>query len=427
MNLYEPQNLFNLWLESFKVTYRTFLREILLATIVLLPAAVLAGLIYTMGMISPMAIVIFLIPFFLYSAFLYLVVPLALFRLIDSYVGKNQETIFDCIFHAIVPVFYYLGYCIVVGVCQYILGRALHFASLSTTVIFLIKVVLFFAVWLRLIFAVMAIATREMGPIEALVYSWRLTSGKNYLKVVGAAFMYLVLPILAIAAMAVVIYALYVGIPLLAPNLDISAMPNALFLLIVVLFFIYCGLIGWFCEVFPFMVFFNMDACFMNQEVIKPGQILTEQPQQLQQQPQQQRPLPQRPLPQQPLPQQPLPQQPWGNKTGIVDDGEDVNIYTVPGAPREEPEMEDLTVEKAEVKTEGHADNLQDHLEQVYTPEDHQDLVQYGDEDRMPTILFDDTLAKQLEEHRKMMMPENEDSSKKDSDNEGPTSIKMSK
>ena len=61
--------------------------------------------------------------------------------------------------------------------------------------------------------------------------------------------------------------------------------------------------------------------------------------------------------------------------------------------------LEDFQVTHSSVRTEEEDVNkITQHLDKVYTPKP-KDLVQYGDEDRMPTILFDDDMAKQLQEH----------------------------
>ena len=88
-------------------------------------------------------------------------------------------------------------------------------------------------------------------------------------------------------------------------------------------------------------------------------------------------------------------------------------------------DVENVTVVKSSVKTVADDNEFKEHLNQVYQPKP-EDFVQYDEEDRMPTILFDDEMAKQIEENRQMWTkkenktPQNEDGS----DGE---SIKMSK
>lgn len=47
-------------------------------------------------------------------------------------------------------------------------------------------------------------------------------------------------------------------------------------------------------------------------------------------------------------------------------------------------------------------ETINQHLDKVYQPPKSEDIVQYADEDRMPTILFDDEMAKQIEANQQM-------------------------
>ena len=82
--------------------------------------------------------------------------------------------------------------------------------------------------------------------------------------------------------------------------------------------------------------------------------------------------------------------------------------------------MDMLGIKKTSVNTtEAETNDLSQHLQQVYTPRE-KDIVQHQEEDRMPTILFDDDLAKQLEhqfleEHPQQSAPKKDDSSEDDS------------
>ncbi len=88
-------------------------------------------------------------------------------------------------------------------------------------------------------------------------------------------------------------------------------------------------------------------------------------------------------------------------------------------------ELEGLEISQSSIST-GEQDNneISQHLNKVYTPSN-DNIVQYGDEDRMPTILFDDEMAKELE---KTTRQNNANPSTDGTDNPPePGSIKISK
>ncbi len=88
-------------------------------------------------------------------------------------------------------------------------------------------------------------------------------------------------------------------------------------------------------------------------------------------------------------------------------------------------EVQGLSIVKASVKTSTDSDSAQEHLDQVYQQKK-EDLIQYEEEDRMPTILFDDDMARQIEENRQMWTVKKKEEEKPNEDNDGQT-IKMSK
>ena len=88
------------------------------------------------------------------------------------------------------------------------------------------------------------------------------------------------------------------------------------------------------------------------------------------------------------------------------------------------PEIE---VKQASVKTQAD-DQMNEHLDQVYSAKDHTSQVKHLEEDRMPTILFDDDLARQLSENERKMQEQKEQAAKRDEDekNQPQDGIKMS-
>ena len=383
MNFYEPQSLFTLWLSSFKIANRTLARLILLAIVLFVPLGALVALDIFLGIKGSSKQLLLLtvgITLF-YYLFLLLASQLIAYRLVDADVSKSHESMSEHILNSLLPAVYFFVYALLVGIISVGVAFVANFTR-SPIFVWLVNTVFFLTVTLRIKFAPMAIATREMGPIEAFVYSWRLTSGINYLKVLGMFIMNYVLPLVTICVVGAIAYGAYIGIPLyFADSFDITKISLIWFLLVGIVACLLSWFIGWCMFIFPFLVFFNLDACHTEEK--------------------------------------------WGDETEIIQDGRDVNVYATQNTPMEEPEMEDLTIEQSAVKTEIHSDNLQEHLDQVYKPHK-ADIIQYAEEDRMPTILFDDEMAKQLEENRKMLMP-NKNKSDDTSTDEGPSSIKISK
>ena len=83
----------------------------------------------------------------------------------------------------------------------------------------------------------------------------------------------------------------------------------------------------------------------------------------------------------------------------------------------------DVQVKQASVQA--HADDaMAHHLDQVYRAQDYLANAIQQEEDRMPTLLFDEEMAKQLADHEAKLKQEKESSKNTD---EEPPSIKISK
>ncbi len=84
----------------------------------------------------------------------------------------------------------------------------------------------------------------------------------------------------------------------------------------------------------------------------------------------------------------------------------------------------EVGVKQASIRTQN-AEDLAHHLDKVYDAKEHLAQALEQEEDRMPTILFDEEMAKQLEQAQQEMQKQKEQSAKNKEDN-GPQSIKMS-
>ncbi len=82
----------------------------------------------------------------------------------------------------------------------------------------------------------------------------------------------------------------------------------------------------------------------------------------------------------------------------------------------------EVGIQKASIRTQ-EAEDFSQHLEEVYNPQEHLEQALAQEEDRMPTILFDEEMARQLEKAQQDMQKQNSGENKQDN---GPQSIKMS-
>lgn len=84
----------------------------------------------------------------------------------------------------------------------------------------------------------------------------------------------------------------------------------------------------------------------------------------------------------------------------------------------------EVGVKQASIRAQN-AEDFAHHLDKVYDAKEHLAQALEQEEDRMPTILFDEEMAKQLEQAQQEMQKQKEQSAKNKEDN-GPQSIKMS-
>lgn len=375
MDLREKQNLFQLLLESFRLVNRS-----MGAIVAYLFAAVLGG-------VLQIAFTWLGLPRFFVSAFsgLYsLYLGVALWRLLAAKAEKSDESISNSFSAAIFPSVYMLVFSVIVGAA---LGGLAIVAAMSRSlwVIGGLAVLVFFFGVARLVFAPLAIAVREQGPVAAIVYSWELT-GKNYLAVIGMLLISMLLPYLVMGG---IVYALYVNIPLhFADSFNLAALTLPWYVLGGLLSLLFLFL--WFSmTAFVVLVFLNRDYGDNRDSFI--------------------------PLPEARLAAQPT--QVFGADNNVLPS----NL----GMPVRPEDVQGLSVVKASVKTNPDSDSMQEHLDQVYQQKK-EDLVQYQEEDRMPTILFDDDMARQIEENRQIWTGKKEEEEKQEEDDNGQT-IKMSK
>lgn len=278
----------------------------------------------------------------------------------------------------------------------------------------------------RICYSFIAIAVANKGPIEGLQLSWQMTTGMNYVDAL----------LMCVTAMASVLlvegvlfgigYALYVNIPLhFAQGFSLAHLSFiwylAGFVLAVILLFVFFALMT-----FPVLVFLNRYAPLMPNAQNKEDENIFI-------------PLPELELPQgntqvnKPIqevapatPEVPQDMKPLEAEPQPSTAATQQSVPPPPPAPAVMQGLEDLQVMHASVHTgEEDVNEITQHLNKVYTPKQ-EHLVQAGDEDRMPTILFDDEMAKEL--LKQTETPSKETKAEGDSNppqDDGP--IKMSK
>lgn len=381
MDLKEPQNIFTLLWEGLKLVNRSGSVLILfILTAVLLNAA--TPLLLHFGISSLLVN--------LYSAVCTAFLVVLLFRILaakadnfgESFSNSLSASVFPTIYLLICNILLFIVYVVLVIVGAF-LGHLLQFVGLGIAAL----LGAFFIT--RLIFSIPAIALKDQGPIQAILYSWNMTQSlKSFLKTFLTFFITSILSTLYILG---VLRALYVVIPLyFADSFDITALTPEWYAVGIVCLL---GLgVVWFWSAATFVLFFLNSDYGENRGAYTPSA------------------------------QADL----FSQQTQVF--GADNNVWPANlGKPvRQEDVNNRLEIVQASVKTHSGDEQVQEHLSQVYQPKP-EDFVEYKEEDRMPTILFDDDMAKQMEENHQMWAKKQEtDTNKKDDEDDFGT-IKMSK
>lgn len=342
MNIREPQSALSLFAASCNLINRSFGS---LLAFVLAGALGFILLVVLHWLHIPQLIVSLLNG--LYSSLL----SIMLIKLLAAKAENDHFSMADLAASSMLP----LVYTIILGLLSAVVGLIVSFVGgvfLSITPWILLPLVLIFLIlYVRLFFAPFAIAVRDQGPIAALFYSWQLTQG-HFWKVLFAILAVALVP--AVCATAVG-YGLYVAIPLYFAdsfNLAQPTLPWIILAIVLVGLFVFIYIAAF---TYLVLLFLNMDyASHASPTVELPStQIST--------------------------PQNALP----------------------PGAGPavSNADLQQVQILKASVHAPTEDDALSKHLEQVYQPKP-DDVIEYAEEDRMPTILFDEDMAKQMEQER---------------------------
>lgn len=380
MNLREKQNIFKLLLEGLRLVNRA--GTVLFVYIII--ALALNSLPWWLPHfnISPILIKLFNV---LASSFLVVL----LWRVLAAKADNFGESFSNSLSASVIPCFYLLLFNLLLGVaCVLVILILLPMLKYLQNAGQILVSLLAFFVSVRLCFAIPAIALRAQGPVKAIIYSWEMTRGiKAFFKTMFVLLVCTALPVLCSLG---ILRALYVIIPLhFADSFNLAALTPGWYAVGAGCFFIIMAVGCWAFATF-LLFFLNCDYGENRDSFTPEAQTqITSQTTQV-----------------------------FGEDNNVLPPG--VGKIVTP------QEAAQIQVTKASVKTIADENEMQQHLEQVYQPQAN-DVVQYTEEDRMPTILFDDEMAKQIEENRKMWTKKEEDkTSKNEEGNEG-QSIKMSK
>ncbi|MBR4355772.1 MAG: glycerophosphoryl diester phosphodiesterase membrane domain-containing protein [Elusimicrobiaceae bacterium] len=302
-------------------------------------------------------------------------------KLIAAKAENDNASLADLASTAVLPTIYW----IVLSLIGTLIATAVFFvmgllgAGLHTWWIWVPVVIVGFVLTIRLLFTYAVIVLREQDPFSALVYSWQLTKG-HFCYVLAAWLLAVLFPLLILAAVG---YGAYVGIPLyFADSFNLAHLSwtwIGVFVFVILMgIFIHVSMLAFHVLVFLYLDYRNNRGTTETVDLL-PSEAI------------------------------------------------DIKNALPPGAgPVVQAPEQNVEILKASVRSHDE-DTLSQHLDQVYQPQP-EELKEYKEEDRMPTLVFDEEMAKQIEESRAQWEQEKAKSRlKSQNDDDNTTTIKMSK
>lgn len=404
----KKQNLLRLWLESFVVVNKS-MGKLLKALLGLIVLMALVGTVcaFTVGLYSPITSIIV----HLFSLFCGTVI----IQVIAAHILQTQQPLMATFSGAVWPSILQIVAGIIVAICFVPVAIIGFFAMKISPLLGGLFFLLFWVLLaIRFLYSFLAIAIDNKGPIEGLIYSWKLTSGTNYLDALLVVLILILSQFLLALVFSIIAFVLRSLIPLYFVNsFDLTHLSPVWWMLgfvLLVVFLFYC------LSITTFFVLVFLNRKFQ----LEPNKVTKEQDDTIF------IPLPELETPSQqnhqPTPQ---PQRPTEGLQSISQ-AQAPQTAAPSNKTTERPVggMETLELTKTSVNTsEEDANEITQHLHQVYTPRS-KDVVQHTEEDRMPTILFDDDLAQQLEQQ---FLEERQQPAKEDDSSSGDDSIHLSK
>lgn len=409
----KKENLFKLWLYSFAVVNRSVgkLVAVILFSVCLVFALTLvlalsvgtAGVAAKMNMmmLSKTAGIGFLLVYLLIviGSNLYgLFFTTVCWRILGAQAEESPLPVTEAFSSSLMPTLYQFVAALALAIPALLLG-VLTALLRNTALSAVILIGIFLTVGVRLCYSFIAIAVANKGPFEGFACSWNLTRGKGYGDALLMCLMTVGTVVLVELFYAAIAYGAFMIIPLhFANGFDLAHLSAGWILAALILLLI--GVFVYFVALtFPLVTFLNRYAMLTGSMMEKDTTFV---------------PLPGLALPE--ISENPAHAQVAQSTIRVP------NPIVQPKQPKPEVQVLQASINTSEEETA----DLSEHLNQVYTPKP-EDIVQYGDEDRMPTILFDEEMAKQLEETQKKFAKQQKTDENPDDKKDGPDSVKMSK
>lgn len=385
-----PMSFLNLLLLALKTTNRAFGSVLFLLICVGLLSALLAVL--TVGaafLFGPKLAMVLQIPVSFFSAFLQTSAMLAIVALLGAKLEKQGLSPLQALRGALLPTFYFfIDSIILTLVAVLVLGLAYMFGSSK---MMLTAMLVLFLTFLPFIFLQPILVLRDEGPISAIGYCIELAKAyylRILLNLAGLALLGLLVllgGVCVLKALAPEQFSLISGLmtspqmAAMAPmllSMQLMQLPKLTLLLIAVgvaLAYLFLYVFG---QSFLTALFLNLDHDYNGSQTRDMGDVIAKEP------------------------------------------------PAVHGHSPVHAVSPQVGVKQASIHTLD-AEDFSHHLDKVYDAKEHLAQALEQEEDRMPTILFDEEMAKQLEQSQQEMQKQKDQSTKNKEDN-GPQSIKMS-
>lgn len=389
----KPFNLFTLWVESFKLANNTFGALVLLVFLLVVFIAfalttiviVSTKLVLPGAMTTPFLAGISTFTLIMIASYIaYFIFPCTLINMVSARANKVGTALPECFWKALIPSFYLLLASLVIGIPTAIIQWLIRSAGFSNMGLILMAV-LVFGIYVPSAFTAPAIALRGENPVSAIRYSMDLVFRRYFRTAILLVSVWLA----PFVGLALAVGGLVVGIPLFfASSFDITNLTLGWYIV-----FLAAALVYIFSLYFAFtantLLFLNLDHGF-NRDGFE-----------------------------------------ISDAVKLAGKSSSTALPITAGMPVARPKDDILNPNEqvgmlTTVSPEKNEMNVDDHLNQVYSP-DNVKVQQYmhQEEDRMPTILFDDEMAKEMAKNQEMFASKkNQTDTPEDN---GPENIKLSK
>jgi len=385
MDIRQPCNIFSLFIESFKLINRSCgaLIVFLLSAVISL-VAIYAALWWLHASIYIVVIVSIVYPIFLNVACIRLIGSKAESdgtSLSDLFAASALPTVFMIILHLIYALVALIGMLLF----QRVIFSVVHPSFPMFISLLVVGFILGIFLFIKLGFAPLAIALRGQGPLRAIMYSWQVTRG-YFFHILAAIFL---ITVFSLLFLTVTRYGLYKLLPFpLHSHFDIIQLSWSWRLGLILLGIVTAGV---HLSLFAYwiLIFLNLDYNERNADEFRATVPATGDE---------------------------------AEDTLLSPTGEGLDVVRGEKIEQQIP----VQVLKASVVPQTNDESLAQHLTEVYQPQQ-EEVANPTEEDRLPTILFDDEFAKQMEQRRAQWEQEKKKANGKKPEDDDHTPIKMSK